>query len=236
MYRGLKIAAVVPAAGKGSRMNTDISKQYLMLGDKPVLVHTLQALEKCRLIDGIVVVAAQGEIEYCRKIIVEKYNLKKVTGVLPGGDTRQQSVERGVDATKSDIVIVHDGARPFLNNRLIEEGIRLLVEGEYQGTGCAVPVKDTVKMVDREEVVKETLPREYLRAVQTPQFFCRSVLHRVHKEALAEGTESTDDLMLLERYGYSVKLFRGSYSNIKITTPVDMALAEIILKGGEYDV
>lgn len=236
MYRGLKIAAIIAAAGKGSRMKTSVNKQYIILKNKPVLAHTLEVFENSELVDNIVVVTGEKEVEYCRRNVVEKYGCKKISSIIFGGDTRQQSVNRGLTEVDCDIVVVHDGARPFLCNELIENGIKLLLEGEYHGTVCAVPVKDTIKLVGDEEMVNRTLDRKHLRAVQTPQCFYYSVLCEVQQRALKDGIKSTDDSMLLEHYGYNVKLYPGSYINIKITTPEDMLLAKILLEGGKYNV
>jgi len=236
MYNGLEIAAIIAAAGRGSRMKKGINKQYLMLGNKPVLARTLEVFENCELVDRIVVVVAEEEAAYCRENIVEKYEFTKISHIIPGGDTRQRSVGRGIGAATCDIVVVHDGARPLLNCKLIKEGVELLVEGEYQGTACAVPVKDTIKLVNRNEVVLKTLHRKQLRVVQTPQCFYYPVLREVYRRALQDEIQSTDDAMLLEYYGYSVMLYHGSYTNIKMTTPEDMVLAKILLGGGKYNV
>ncbi len=231
MYRSYKVTAVIAAAGKGSRMKSPTNKQFLVLKDKPVLAHTLAAFQKCELVDAVVVVSGREDIAHCRENIVSKFSLTKVTDVLPGGPTRQQSVSRGLEAVEDGIVIIHDGARPIIHPGLIEEGIELLLEQGLDGTACAVPVKDTVKMVGRGEVVERTLEREKLRAVQTPQCFLCEAIKEVHRRAAREGIEATDDLALLENYGYSAKLYGGRYDNIKITTPEDLLLAGILMEG-----
>ena len=231
MYGNLGVTAVVVAAGRGSRMKTCVKKQYLMLGDKPVLARTLQVFENCSVVDSVVLVVPRGEVKYCEENIVDRYSYSKVRKVLPGGDTCQRSVAEGLDAVKDEIVVIHDGVRPLFDCYLVEEGIRLLVEGGYHGTACAVPVKDTVKIVDKEEIVQETLNREQLRAVQTPQCFYYEVINRVYEKACKEGIESTDDSGLLEYYGYKIKLYPGSYRNIKITTPEDILLARVLMGG-----
>ena len=232
MYHGFEVTAVVVAAGKGSRMKSRINKQFLMLKDKPVLAHTLAALQECEAVDRVVVAAARGDIEYCSEKIVRKFGMTKVEKILAGGQTRQQSVALGLQAAADGIVLVHDGARPFVDCSLIRKGIRLLLEQNLDGTACAVPLSDTVKVVGPDGAVEKTLDRESLRAVQTPQCFVSRVIKEVHRRAAGEGLAVTDDLALLEHYGYRVGLYRGRNRNIKITTPQDLLLAAVMMEGG----
>jgi 2-C-methyl-D-erythritol 4-phosphate cytidylyltransferase len=234
MYRNMKVSVLVAAAGKGKRMKSSINKQYLTLGDKPVLAHTLQVLQNCSIVDEVIVVAVKDEITYCKKNIVKAFSFSKVRNIVEGGYTRQQSVANGIEVLNCDLVVVHDGARPFFTCGLIERGIKLLLEGEYKGTACAVPLKDTVKVVSGDEIVVETLDRSKLRAVQTPQCFYYPVIKEVYNRAKIDNIEATDDAMLLEHYGYKVKLYPGSYRNIKITTPEDLTIARTFVEGGEF--
>lgn len=232
VYNSLRITAVVVAAGKGNRMNSSTKKQYLLLGDRPVVAHTLQVFQDCDIVDGVVAVVPRGEEEYFTENIVVKYGFTKVRKVIVGGVTRQGSVSRGLDVIDTDIVVIHDGVRPFLDCNLVQEGVRLLLKGDCHGTACAVPVKDTVKAINQEGFVEKTLYREHLRAVQTPQCFYFKIIKEVYKKADCEGIQATDDAGLLEYYGYRVRLYPGSYTNIKITTPEDMVFADALVKGG----
>ncbi|MFA7214605.1 MAG: 2-C-methyl-D-erythritol 4-phosphate cytidylyltransferase [Bacillota bacterium] len=231
MYRNLTVTAVVVAAGKGSRMNSPVNKQYLMLKDKPILAHTLSVFQRCDIVDHIVVVAARKDIPCCRQSVVEGFSLTKVKDILAGGCTRQQSATMALEYVEEGIVVIHDGVRPFVDCSLIERGVEKLVGQNIDGTACAVPVKDTVKLVDDGERVQRTLDRARLRAVQTPQCFMAEVIKEVHRKAAVEGAEATDDLALLEHYGYRVSLYPGRYDNIKITTPEDLLLAEVLMEG-----
>lgn len=232
MYRKNRIAAVVAAAGKGSRMKGAINKQFLMLGDKPVLAHTLQVLQECGIVDEVIVVAAKDEIERCYEYIIKPYGFSKVRNVIAGGGTRQRSVAYGLDTVCSDtdIIVLHDGARPFYSCELIEQGVRIIAEGHGEGAVCAVPLKDTIKVAGKNGEVAVTLDRSKLRAVQTPQCFRYSKILEAHRMAEREGKEATDDAMLLEELGYKVVLYPGSDRNIKITTPEDMIIAKAFLK------
>lgn len=231
MYRSLTVTAIITAAGKGTRMKSPLSKQFLDLNGRPVLAHTLLAFQQCEAVDGILVVMEPEYIDHCGEDIVERFGISKVRGILAGGSTRQQSVAAGLEAVPEGIVVIHDGARPLVGCGLIEQGIERLMDLGLDGTACAVPVKDTVKLVDRTERVERTLDRERLRAVQTPQCFKAAAVKEAHRRAAQEGIQATDDLMLLEHYGYRVALYPGRYDNIKITTPEDLLLAGVLLEG-----
>jgi 2-C-methyl-D-erythritol 4-phosphate cytidylyltransferase len=233
MYRGSTVSALVAAAGKGTRMGSGINKQYLSLGGKPVLARTLQAMQACDLIDDILVVAARGDIAYCQHNIVQAFLLSKVTRIIEGGNTRQQSVALGLQALDCDMVVIHDGARPFVTCEMIEKGLGLLGDRKCDGAVCAVPLKDTVKLVNSKGMVERTLERDRLMAVQTPQCFFLSTIKEAYRRAKADAFEATDDSMLLERYGYTVQLYSGDYRNIKITTPEDLLFARAIISEGE---
>jgi 2-C-methyl-D-erythritol 4-phosphate cytidylyltransferase len=223
-----KTGAIIPAAGQGKRMRGEGNKLFLKLAGTPILVYTLRTFQRSNHIAEIIIVAAGDEIAFI-KDLVKKYSLNKVTGVVEGGPQRQQSVGRGLNALSPEIarVIVHDGARPLLKLSELEE----FLEGakDEDAVIMAVPLKDTVKRVDKDAFVIETPSREYLRAVQTPQIFNRVLLEKVHKEAETEGFLGTDDASLIERKGLPVKVLAGSYENIKVTTPEDLLLAETII-------
>jgi 2-C-methyl-D-erythritol 4-phosphate cytidylyltransferase len=230
MYRNFPVTAVITAAGKGARMKSPVGKQFIELKGKPILVHTLLAFEKCQSVDVILVAAAPKDIIRCEEII-ERFGITKVKEILAGGSTRQQSVAACIAAVSDGLVVIHDGVRPFVDCGLIEQGIERLLDLGLDGIACAVPVKDTIKLVDAEGRVVKTLDRERLRSAQTPQCFKAKAVKEAHRRAALEGLQATDDLMLLESYGYSVGLYPGRYRNIKITTPEDLAVADSLMEG-----
>lgn len=224
-----EITAIVLAAGQGRRMNSTVQKQFLLLQDKPVLYYSLQCLQNSD-VDRIVLVTGETEIEYCRSEIVEKYNINKVTDIIAGGRERYDSVEQGLNCIMDGIVLIHDGARPFVTTDIVQRSIQTAKEKGACTAG--VPVKDTIKIVDAEHYGIATPDRNTLWQIQTPQTFRVSLL----KEAYACMRQSeygniTDDTMLVERYcGVRVKVIEGDYQNLKLTTPEDMILAEQILR------
>ena len=225
----VKAAAVVPAAGSGSRMGAQIPKQYLLLAGIPLLGHTLKVLEASPVIQDIVVVTGPGEEEYCWENIVKGLGITKIKAIVSGGKERQDSVYSGILALSPvpDLVVIHDGARPLLN----PAGLLAVVEAaaRYGAATLAVPAKDTVKLADEDELVARTLPRGRLWLTQTPQAFRRDLLLRAHRAAREANYLGTDDAGLVERLGFPVKLVRGSYRNIKVTTPEDLIIAQALL-------
>lgn len=224
-----RVVALIPAAGRGVRMGLEMDKPYLRLGDRPVLAHTLLAFERCPEIDAVLVVVEPGRQAYCRTQVIEPYGFQKVRAVVAGGPTRQESVYRGLQTLEPDtgMVAVHDGVRPCVEPSLITA---LVTECRTVGAVlAAVPVKDTVKIV-HDGVVRGTPDRSTVWLAQTPQTFAYRVLREAYERAQAEGYEGTDDAALVERLGYRVAVFRGSYENIKLTTPEDLAAAEEILR------
>lgn len=224
-----QVGVIVVAAGRGTRMGTDISKQYLPLAGKPVLVHTLEAFEKMEMVHSIVLVIGAGDEERCSGYIRE-YGLRKVSAVLTGGAERQSSVYQGLQALdpETEWVLVHDGVRPFIT---ADDASRCL-EGarRYGAAVLAVPVKDTVKIVSSDGRIDSTPDRSRLWAIQTPQAFRVKELVAAHELALQEGFVGTDDAMLAERTGQEVYVVEGSYANVKITTPEDLEWAEYRMK------
>ncbi len=224
----LKVVAVVPSAGKGERMGQ--KKEFLLFGGKAILAHTLQPLENHSQISEIILVVDEKSVEKCKKEVVEKYGFKKVKEVIVGGKERQDSVYNGLKkVTKDcDIVLIHDGARPFLTEDLITRSI----EGaeKHKAAVVAAPCIDTIKFAQKEkDMALETLDREYLWMAQTPQTFRYEIILKAYQKAEEENFRGTDDASLVERMGTPVKIVRGSYDNIKITTPQDLILAEAIL-------
>ena len=224
------VSAIIVAAGNGSRMKAGVNKQYLYLNGKPVLAHTLRVFEECQLIDEVILVIGKQDVQICMEEVIRPYKIKKVKVLVGGGATRQESMYLGLKKVnkKTDIVITHDGARPLVHpNTLIK-----CIEGtlEHKATIVAVPSKDTVKVVDENLTVKDTPDRTTLWAVQTPQTFEYNLLMRAHKQAMEDNFVGTDDAMLVERLNFPIKIIKGHYDNIKITTPEDLIMAESIIK------
>ncbi|NLM09477.1 MAG: 2-C-methyl-D-erythritol 4-phosphate cytidylyltransferase [Clostridiaceae bacterium] len=225
-----KVSAIIVAAGTGSRMKSRINKQYLLLNGKPVLAHTIEAFEKSNCISEIIVVINKNDNDFFMDLILKPYNYKKITAIAEGGKDRQESVFNGLCrvSPESDIIVVHDGARPFVTTDIIKTSVDVAAK---DGAACVgVPVKDTIKKVNRELKVEHTPDRSALWAIQTPQTFRRSILMEAHNSAANSGFRGTDDSVLAERLGYGVRMVMGSYTNIKITTAEDLVFAENILK------
>lgn len=229
-----KIAAVVPAAGTGSRMGTGMKKQFLPLAGVPVLGRVLEAIEAVRLIQNIVLVVGPGDEEYCRSVVARGARASRVAAIVTGGKERQDSVYNGLLALSCDteIVVIHDGARPLLRPAGLEEVIK--AAWEKGAATMAVPVKDTVKLAGEGGFVSRTLPRSRLWLAQTPQAFHYEIILEAHRRARQENFTGTDDAGLVERMGLPVKIVPGSYENIKITTPEDLAVAEAIIKAKKW--
>lgn len=224
--------AVIPAAGMGKRMGAAINKQYLLLDGRPILTHTLAVFQQCDLIAGVVLVTPEDEIPFCRREVVERHGLTKVLTIVPGGAERQHSVMNGLQAlqgraNEQDIVLIHDGVRPFINHRLLQESIAIASSGD--GALVAVPAKDTIKVV-QDGLVIDTPDRATLWQAQTPQAFRYGQVLSAHQRACQDGFLGTDDCSLVEHYGGRIRIIHGSYRNIKITTPEDLVLAEAFLQ------
>ena len=205
-------------------------KQFLPLAGKPVLAHTLDPFERCPLVNAVVLVVGQEDMDFCLKEIVEKYQYKKISRIVPGGKTRQESVKNGVDAVPEDVemVVIHDGVRPFVTGEMIEESVRSAIR--FQAVVVATPVKDTIKTVDAGGSIRETLDRNSLWQVQTPQTFRTKIIREALRKAAEDRFLGTDDASLVERMGINVHVVQGSYANIKITTPEDLLLATFLLQ------
>ncbi|MCM3176082.1 MULTISPECIES: 2-C-methyl-D-erythritol 4-phosphate cytidylyltransferase [Paenibacillus] len=219
---------VVVAAGRGTRMGTTESKQFLLLQDKPVFIHTLEVFAALDEMREIVLVTGAGDVERCLNWVKE-YHLESRVRVIPGGKERQHSVHEGLKALGTDWVLVHDGVRPFVNREQINACMTTVMSGG--GAILAVPVKDTIKQVNAEGVVTATPDRSSLWSIQTPQAFRLSALMLAYESAEKDGFLGTDDAMLAERQGITVKIVEGSYTNIKLTTPEDLQYAAFLLRG-----
>ncbi|MFC7442688.1 2-C-methyl-D-erythritol 4-phosphate cytidylyltransferase [Laceyella putida] len=221
----MSVGVVIPAAGQGKRMGTKESKQFLSFQDRPILIHTLHIFETHPEVDEIVIAVREDEIGRVRQMVAEA-GLKKVTHVVTGGQERQDSVYSGLQVLSSEWVLVHDAVRPFVSHEAIT---RLLTDVKMHGAAIlAVPVKDTVKMVDAAGIVESTPDRKRLWAVQTPQAFRADMLMEAHEQGRKIGAMVTDDAMLVEELGIDVRVVEGEYTNIKLTTPDDLVLAEAI--------
>ena len=230
MMKQEKCTAIVLAAGQGKRMHSKIQKQFLEIQGHPVLYYSLRCFQDSPIIQDIILVTGEDVISYCKKEIVEKYGLTKVTQVIAGGKERYDSVYAGLLACQNtDYVFIHDGARPFITEEILQRGLDAVRE-----TGACVvgmPSKDTVKLSDREGFVKETPDRSFVWNVQTPQIFSYSLIRGAHESIRKKDMSGvTDDAMVVEQEtGVKVRLSEGSYRNIKITTPEDLAIAESFL-------
>lgn len=223
--------AIVLAAGSGSRMNSDTHKQFMDLAGRPLLFYSLKAFEDS-FVDEIILVTGEENLSYCKKDIIEKYGFQKITRVIAGGRERYHSVYQGLLAARQEgCVLIHDCARPFLTQDILMRAKESLQENA--ACVAAVPLKDTVKIADTDRYVKETPDRRSLWSVQTPQCFSYDLAMKAYRrliekesELAVQGIAVTDDAMAVEYFGKErVKLFEGSYYNIKITTPEDMDVA-----------
>jgi 2-C-methyl-D-erythritol 4-phosphate cytidylyltransferase len=224
----MKVVAIIPAAGTGTRMRASSPKQFLTLAGSPIIVHTLRKFAACRLIHQVVVPLRKPDLAQFEGV-VEKEGLARLVKLVPGGIHRQDSVFAGLKAVDedTDIVVVHDAVRPFVEVSLIEA---VIFEAEKIGSAIvAVPCTDTVKQIDK-NFVEATLPRDKLVLVQTPQAFQYKILKEGFEKAGAENFYATDESCLIERLGYPVSVIRGSEQNIKITKPSDLPLAELIIQ------
>lgn len=251
-----KVIAIIPAAGLGKRFGHGGNKPFQPVMDKPLIVWALEVFESIDDIVEVIPVFKKADMEQgCA--LIERFKLSKVKRIAPGGKERQDSVYNGLNliGNKANAVLIHDGVRPLVERDLIKRAIQellapqqhppttpLLRGGEggvkgsergFDGVVVGVPLKDTIKEVrsrEKEIIVKKTLNRNVLWAIQTPQVFKYAPLINAYKKAMDEGVYSTDDSAIVERYGGKVKVIMGSYTNIKITTPEDMDIAELFLR------
>ena len=225
---GEKHTAIVLAAGKGKRMNSAVQKQYLLIHGKPVLFYSLNVFEQCPFIDEIVLVTGKGEEDYCQKEIVEAYGFQKVKQIVTGGAERYHSVYEGIKAAADcTYIYIHDGARPFLTQEILERGREAVKQ--YGSCVVGMPVKDTIKVINKNLFAEQTPPRENLWLVQTPQIFSYELIREAYERLMqSDQTGVTDDAMVVEKMMQKkVKMVEGSYKNIKITTPEDLLIAEL---------
>ena len=225
-----KCTAVVLAAGQGKRMHSNIQKQFLQIKGHPILYYSLKCFQDCSFIDDIVLVTGEESLSYCKTEIVERYGFSKVMSVTAGGKERYDSVYSGLlQCRDTKYVFIHDGARPFITEEILASGLEKVKE-----TGACVvgmPSKDTVKLADEAGCVRETPERNCVWTVQTPQIFEYNLIRMAHESIRKKDMSAiTDDAMVVEQEtGVKVRLSMGSYQNIKITTPEDLAVAEAFL-------
>lgn len=224
--------AVIVAGGSGERSGQEGGKQLALVAGKPVLSHTVAAFERAEAVDAIVVVAHPDRVEQYRAVAVTPIGAAKVIAIVPGGDTRQQSVARGLAAVpaEADIVLVHDGARPLVTPALIERAIDALADdASLDGIVVGHPSYDTLKVVDAAGTITATADRAAIWSAQTPQVFRARSLREAYARAEADAAEATDDASLVERVGGKVRMLAGPRENIKVTVHEDLLVVEQLL-------
>jgi len=226
----MKISAIIPAAGQGARMGSSTPKQFLLLQGKPILHHTLQAFTASGHVDAVILVVPEKEFEAAESQWLQGHDIVKK--IVVGGKERQDSVYNGFCALDrdTDVVLVHDGVRPFVTPDMIRRSIE--AADRYGAAIAAVPVNDTIKLSDAEGFVEKTVDRSGLWRVQTPQAFQYAVLAQAFQKAVRDSYYGTDEGSLLEYAGKKVKIIEGSEMNIKITRKEDLILGEAILNSG----
>lgn len=227
-----RIGAVILAGGRGSRMHSDIQKQYMLLDGRPLIAYALEAFERS-CADDLVLVTGAGEAEFVQKEILPSLGLTKLRSIVTGGKERYHSVYEGLKALRNcDYVLIHDGARPLVTEAVISRAVQAAVQNDACVVG--MPVKDTIKVADAHGFAESTPDRSLLWQVQTPQAFAYPLVRGAYDRLMADETLQkgiTDDAMVVEHLsGTKVRLVEGSYENLKVTTPEDLVLAEALLK------
>jgi 2-C-methyl-D-erythritol 4-phosphate cytidylyltransferase len=225
----IPVCAIVVAAGKGMRLDTGVRKQYLHIAGRSILSHTLTKIDACPEVGSIYLAVPAADFAYCTDRILPEASLRCPVTLVAGGEQRQNSVFNALEAIgdSSGLVAVHDGVRPLIDPEMISRCVHAAVR-----FGACVPgiqADDTIKKADVENRVTETVDRNSLWLVQTPQVFRTDLLHRAHRQALLDGISGTDDASLVERIGHRVMIIAGSKTNLKITTASDLAIAEALL-------
>jgi len=226
------VSAIIVASGKGIRMEGTMRKQYLDLSGRPVLAHSIMTFDSCSLVDEIFLVIPREDVEYCKKKIISLLDLKNHINLVHGGDKRQNSVYNGLKAiTKNtETVVIHDGVRPFIQPEDLKECI--LVSKKYGACILGIPASDTLKRVNKSDIIETTLSRENIWLAQTPQAFKYDLIFKAHETAQRDGYVGTDDASLVERMGEDVKIINGGRFNIKITKKEDLAIAKAMFDAG----
>lgn len=228
----LRTAAIIVAAGKGARLGTKVPKQFLKIKGKPLLYYTIEKFQKCSAVDDIILVTPNEQLDETLQNVINNQTFSKVRKIVAGGNERYHSVYNGLRAVdkQTDIAVIHDGVRPFISISIIEQAILLCIE--CGAVVVAVPVKDTIKEI-KNGIISHSLRRTSLWAIQTPQVFKYSlILEAYNNLEKNHGSEVTDDAMLVESLGYPVKILKGKYSNIKVTSWDDFEWARFVLETG----
>jgi 2-C-methyl-D-erythritol 4-phosphate cytidylyltransferase len=225
----MRTLAIVLAGGAGKRMGSSTNKQFLLLDNKPIIVHTLQVFQDCRPIDGIYLVVNHKDLPIIQEEILEQYHFNKILKLVIGGRLRQDSVRNGLEAIDEacDFVTIHDAARPFVSPSFIEKSIFLMEM--FDAVIPAIPARDTIKAISKEGFVMKTLERDSLWQIQTPQTFKYELIIKAYREGMAKKLCGYDDSTFIEYLGKKVKVMEGSPYNIKITTPEDLTIAKGLL-------
>ena len=229
-----RCAAIVLAAGQGKRMGASVQKQYIELEGKPLIYYALNTFQKSEIIDTILLVVGKGQVSYAKDEIVRKYEFSKVNAVVEGGEERYDSVWQGLKAIDKErgisYIFIHDGARPVVNEEILRRGYDCAER--FRACVAGMPSKDTVKLADKNDFAVSTPERKYVWTIQTPQIFEKDLIVDAYSKLMGEEhSDVTDDAMAVERtMGVPVKMFRGSYENIKITTPEDLSIAKVFLE------
>ncbi len=232
-----RCVAIVLAAGSGKRMGTSVQKQYIELEGKPLIYYTLKTFQESELIESVVLVVGRGQVAYAQNEIAAKYGFSKVCAVVEGGKERYDSVWQGLKTvgleSEDSYIFIHDGARPFVDDGILLRGYETVER--YRACVAGMPSKDTVKVVDEQGFAVNTPERRYVWTIQTPQVFEKSLIMEAYARLMKEEHENvTDDAMAVERMmKIPVKMFEGSYQNVKITTPEDLAIAKVFLHNFE---
>ncbi len=223
----MRLEAIVVSAGKGERLRSSISKPFVKIKEKPILYYTLKMLTEYPLIKNIILVIKRDDMRRVKRLIATK-GFKRIKKVIVGGKTRRLSVEKGLQviAPDTDFVLIHDVVRPFVNQSILE---RVIFGAERFGAAvCGVPLKSTLKRLNNKKFIEETLDRRKIWEIQTPQVFRKDIILAAYRKF--KDKDFTDDSSLVEKLGVKVKVVKGDYFNIKITTPEDLIFAEAVLK------
>lgn len=229
------VTVVIAAGGVGKRMNHHKAKQYIEVNQKALLAYTIEAFEKCSMVDAIVLVVGEEDLQYVKRDIVKKHRFTKVLEIVVGGKERRDSVYNGLIIVPGETthVLVHDGARPMVSQKEIISSIEGAVK--YRACVLGAKVKDTIKVTNEEGYVINTPIRQYTYQIQTPQAFEKGLLVEAYKRSYGEAYPVTDDAMIVERYtDQSVKVIESSYRNLKITTPEDLVLMSSYLSEDSF--
>ncbi|WP_058991526.1 2-C-methyl-D-erythritol 4-phosphate cytidylyltransferase [Sarcina ventriculi] len=222
-----KTIAIILAGGKGKRMGANISKQFIEINGKPIIYYTIKSFELCEGIDEIVLVLPKDEISYFKNNIMNKFDFN-ISSIIEGGKERQDSVYNALKSIQDcEVVLIHDGARPFVSKKIIEDGIKKAKE--YGAAAPGVVPKDTIKIRDNNGFSIKTLKRDELVAIQTPQCFDFNIIKKCHEEIKKKNIQVTDDTMVVEMFGNKVLIYDGDYKNIKITTKEDLIICNEFL-------